>query len=56
MFHVRIFITAENKEPQTVKEVQGGNNSKKWKEALDTEYSSLISNGTWELVPPEKGC
>ena len=37
-----------------MKEVLGSNNSKKWREALDAEYSSLISNETWELVPPPK--
>ena len=47
-------LTAENEEPQSLKEALGGNNSKKWKEALDAEYSSLISNETWELVPPPK--
>ena len=36
------------------KETLDGNNSKKWKKALDAEYSSLISNETWELVPPPK--
>ena len=48
------YLTAENEEPQSLKEALGGNNSKKWKEALDAEYSSLISNETWELVPPPK--
>ena len=28
--------------------------AKEWKEALDAEYSSLVSNETWELVPPPK--
>jgi len=47
-------LTVENEEPQSLKDAMGGNNSQKWKEALDTEYSSLISNETWELVPPPK--
>ena len=34
-------LTAENEEPQSLKEALGGNNSKKWKEALDAEYSSF---------------
>jgi hypothetical protein len=29
--------------------------SKHWKEAMDVEYSALIKNGTWRLVPPRKG-
>ena len=44
----------KNEEPQSLKEALGNNNSKEWKEALDDEYSSLISNKKWELVPPPK--
>ena len=44
----------KNEEPQSLKEALGSNNSKEWKEALDDEYSSLISNEKWELVPPPK--
>ena len=47
-------LTAENEEPQSLKEALGGNNSKEWKDVLDAEYCSLISNETWELVPPPK--
>ena len=47
-------FAAENEDQQSVKEALGGNNSEKWKETLDAEYSSLISNETWELVPPPK--
>ena len=47
-------LTAENEEPQSLKEALDGNDSKEWKEVLDAEYSSLISNETWELVPPPK--
>ena len=45
-------LTAENEEPQSMKEALDGKNSREWKEALDAEYSSLISNETWELVSP----
>ena len=45
-------LTAENEEPQSMKEALDGKNSGKWKEAFDAEYSSLINNETWELVPP----
>ena len=45
-------LTAENEEPQSMKEALDGKNSREWKEALDAEYSSLINNETWELVPP----
>ncbi|WVZ55440.1 hypothetical protein U9M48_006100 [Paspalum notatum var. saurae] len=26
-----------------------------WKQAMDDEYSALIKNQTWDLVPPQKG-
>jgi histone deacetylase 1/2 len=26
-----------------------------WKEAMDSEYSALLKNGTWSLVPPRSG-
>jgi hypothetical protein len=26
-----------------------------WKKAMDTEYSALLKNDTWELVPPKPG-
>ena len=29
--------------------------SKQWKNAMDEEYSALIKNKTWYLVPPAKG-
>ena len=28
---------------------------KNWKEAMDAEYTALIKNKTWHLVPPETG-
>ena len=46
-------LTAENEEPQSITEAL---NASKWKEALEEEYNSLISNKTWELVPPPEGC
>jgi len=47
-------LTAEKEEPQSLKEALGGNNSKKWEEALNAEDSSLVCNEIWELVPPPK--
>ncbi|WVZ49109.1 hypothetical protein U9M48_000490 [Paspalum notatum var. saurae] len=29
--------------------------SPEWKQAMDVEYSALMRNHTWELVPPKKG-
>ena len=45
-------LTADNKEPQYIEEALKGKHSDKWKQALEAEYSSLIDNETWELVPP----
>lgn len=28
---------------------------KNWKEAMDVEYTALIKNKTWHLVPPRTG-
>ena len=45
-------LTAENEEPQSIEEALRGEHSNKWKQALEAEYSSLMNNETWELVPP----
>ena len=37
------------KEPQTVDEALTCSNREKWKEAMDEEYTSLMSNDVWEL-------
>jgi hypothetical protein len=26
-----------------------------WREAMETEFDALVSNGTWNLVPPRSG-
>ncbi|WVZ68985.1 hypothetical protein U9M48_017854 [Paspalum notatum var. saurae] len=39
-------------EPTTISEAL---NSKAWKEAMDVEYTALMKNKTWHLVPPRKG-
>jgi hypothetical protein len=46
-------LTAENEETQSISEAL---NASKWKQALEEEYNSLISNETWKLVPPPEGC
>ena len=53
MFHVRIFNCWEWR-TTIFKRSLGWQQRKEWKEALDAEYSSLVSNETWELVPPPK--
>ena len=42
-------------EPQSIKEALDSKLSKKWKEAADSEYQSLMENGTWELVELPSG-
>lgn len=39
-------------EPSSLQEAM---ESSEWKRAMDTEYSALLKNETWELVPPKKG-
>lgn len=45
------FLTSSG-EPQNLDETLG---NKHWKEAMDVEYSALMRNKTWHLVPPQKG-
>ena len=44
-------MTAEICEPKTLNEALESQNSVEWKEAINSEYVSLIKNQTWELVP-----
>jgi hypothetical protein len=41
-----------SEEPQNLGEVVGDKN---WKDAMDSEYTALMKNKTWHLVPPKKG-
>ncbi|MEL7342345.1 MAG: reverse transcriptase domain-containing protein, partial [Bacteroidota bacterium] len=45
-------LTTEIDEPNSVEEALHGEHSVQWKEAMQSEYSSLLKNETWELVPP----
>ena len=42
-------------EPKTVHEALNGEQSSQWREAMESEYSSLLKNDTWDLVPPPEG-
>ena len=42
-------------EPQSIEEALEGKLSEKWKEAVDSEYKSLMENGTWKLVELPSG-
>lgn len=42
-------------EPSTMEEAMLSPDADKWKKAAQSEYNSLIDNGTWELVPLPEG-
>ena len=50
-----LFVDSKVDDPGTVHEALNGKHSDQWKEAMKSEYSSLIKNDTWELVPPPEG-
>ncbi len=43
-------------EPQTVEEALKSEHTDKWKEAMNTEYDSLLKNHMWKLVPKLQDC
>ena len=45
-------LTSDIIEPKSVKEALSSEHSVQWKNAMNSEYSFLIKNDTWELVPP----
>ena len=47
--------TSDDDEPKNIVDAFNGKNAKQWKDATDSEYSSLIKNNTWELVEPPEG-
>ena len=50
-----LFVESEIDDPGTINEALNGKRSDQWKEAMKSEYSFLIKNDTWELVPPPEG-
>lgn len=48
-------LTADIDEPENINEAWRGEHSGEWKEATDSEYDALMSNGIWQLVPPPNG-
>ena len=48
-------LTADINEPRNISEAWSCEYSEQWKDATNSEYSSLIENGTWELVPLSEG-
>ena len=48
---VRYNLLAASAEPQKLDEAFSNQN---WKNAMDLDYSALLKNRTWHLVPPSK--
>ena len=45
-----IYLTDQVVQPSTVTEALSGADREKWKDAMDAEHKSLISNNVWDLV------
>ena len=46
-----ISLTSEICEPKSIKDALNSVHSEEWKKAMNSEYSSLMKNKTWTLVP-----
>ena len=53
---LRTFIANVDNErpdkPATLEEAMSRHDWPEWKKAMESEYNSLIENGTWEVVSP----
>ena len=55
--HYGVWVNAADvTEPVTVEDALNGQDSDKWKDAMQADYESLTSNNVWELVEPPKDC
>ena len=50
-----LLVNSEMEEPKAVHEALNGEQSSQWREAMESEYSSLLQKDTWDLVPPPEG-
>ena len=50
-----LLVNSVMEEPRTVHEALNGEQSSRWREAMESEYSSLLKNDTWDLVPSPEG-
>lgn len=53
--HHHFALRSEANVPSTITAAQQTDEWEKWKEAIQSEYDSLIENGTWELADLPKG-
>lgn len=49
LFTTHLSTLPDLDEPATITEALNGENARQWKEALDSEYNSLLKNNTWVL-------
>lgn len=54
-FYAAETLTADINEPSDIFEAWRGDYSTNWKDATNSEYDSLLSNHTWDLVPLPEG-
>ena len=47
-----LLVNSVMEEPRTLHEALNGEQSSRWREAMASEYSSLLKNDIWDLVPP----
>ena len=48
--HHSVYNVSQILEPMNMEEAMASDQAAEWKQAADSEYESLISNETWELV------
>jgi hypothetical protein len=49
-FAIARIAVSDYDEPQTLKEALARPDAKQWEQAAQTEYDSILENGTWEVV------
>ena len=54
--HHAVYNVSQILEPMNMEEAMSSDQAAEWKQAADSEYESLISNETWELVELPTGC
>ena len=50
-----LLVNSVMEEPKTVHEALNGGQSSRWKEAMESEYSSSLKKNIWDLVPSPEG-
>ena len=50
-----LLVNSVMEEPKTVHEALNGEQSSRWREAMESAYSSLLKKNIWDLVPSPEG-